>query len=153
VSETHGYCTVAFRFTCCIYRILALGLVGTHSHLSITDYKYRYTARKTDYLIGLLIRHAHTPIWWIFVSKGHLPQEASDRRSGLARHENILATGVRATNFSVLLIAVFSDLKMANNNHNMLKSSRCLKLCWSEVACYPVSRLKYILVFFLLIIN
>ena len=40
-------------------------------------------------LLGLLIRDAHTHIWQIFISKGHLHERASDRRSALARHENI----------------------------------------------------------------
>ena len=65
VSETHGYHNVA----CGIYGIWALGIAGIHSQLCIADYKYRYTAGKNDFLIGLLIRHVHIHIWWVFVSK------------------------------------------------------------------------------------
>ena len=68
------------------------------------------TQQKNWFLIGLLIRHAHTPevlmekiwnwlwkwfcleingIWQIFVSQRHLPEWVSDRQLALARHENI----------------------------------------------------------------
>jgi len=83
---THGYCNVIH-----IHGILAL---ASHSQLCIVDYKYRYG--KSDFLnlIG------YQACEQIFISKRHLPKGASDRISALARLENILALGIRATNFS-----------------------------------------------------
>ena len=52
--------------TCRICGILALGIADPHSQLCITDYKYRKAAGIFLILIGLLNRHAHTHIWWIF---------------------------------------------------------------------------------------
>jgi len=62
---------IDIAFGCCIYGISDLGIAGTHSQLCIANYKYR---KKTIIWIGLLIRHAHTHIWQIFISKRHLPE-------------------------------------------------------------------------------
>jgi len=46
----------------------------------ILDFRSRWQ-EKTIFLIGLLIRHAHTDILQMFVSKRYLPEQAGDRRS------------------------------------------------------------------------
>jgi len=82
VSETHVFHNIAYA--CSICGILALGIAGTHRQLCITDYKYRKAAGKKHYFNWF----AHQAFaYTIFVSKGHLPEWASDRQSALARHE------------------------------------------------------------------
>ena len=47
MSETHGFRNITYA--CHVCGISALGIAGTHTQLCITDYKYRYAARKNDY--------------------------------------------------------------------------------------------------------
>ena len=47
MSETHGYCNIAYAY--CVCRISALGVADTHSQLCIVDYKYGNAAGKNDY--------------------------------------------------------------------------------------------------------
>jgi len=100
MSKTHVYCNVAyaFGFACHAYRISAVGVAGTHSQLCIADYKYRYAAWK---LCNWLAHQACTHTYLAnFHLKKVLARTAVVRQLALAQHENILAPGIRATDFS-----------------------------------------------------